>query len=236
MPWRIITATVILLVISISAAHPEESGWKLVLEENNLTAYNRDIPGTKLKEIKAIYTVNAPSWRVCEVVCDLDDYRNFMPFVLTSKVLKTETLSDGSKLFVVFHAIQPPLVSIRYNTLDLIRRDDFEKVKGRYKVEWKKSESTDIDWKDPLVKDSFSDDFAPPIKVESNSGYWLLEPVEGGAKTKVTYYVKANPMGDLPPFLTRKANFIMLPKLRGAVSKRVGDSKYDGFKPPGSSN
>jgi len=230
------TYIVIIICLLLLFAHgtgvvlSDDAGWKPVLDQGGLKVYNRSIKG-QARELKALFKINARSWRVAEVVCDLDDYKDFMPFTVISKVISREKIDSNITKFVFFTAIHPPLVNMRYFTLDLYRENVFEGKKGWYSIKWALSESVKIDWKDPEVKNLFPKEAAKPVKVLFNKGHWVLEPVENNRKTLVHYYVQANPAGNLPSFLTEKANFVLLPKLKKAVSKRVKESKYDSMAP-----
>lgn len=123
------------------------------------------------------------------------------------------------------------MVSARYYTLDLTRQDRYENKEGWYKVHWRNSKEMDLDWKDPKVRKLFPAETTAPLKVTMNEGYWIFEPIDDGARTKVHYFVRTDPAGNLPPFLAEKANYIMFPKLQKALTERVKDPRYDAFAP-----
>lgn len=232
MSCRTVAFTFVAVCLAFSYGFSQDDNpWKMVLKEKDLTIYNRTTDQSKVRELKAEFLVDAPTWRVCEAVCDLEDYRDYMPFTIVSKVLSTKKVNADRTDYVFFTAIQPPLVSVRYYTLDISRQNRFEDKDRWYQVRWKKSDDVDLDWTDPKVRKLFPDEIGAPMKVMVNEGYWILEPIDGGARTKIHYFVHADPAGNLPPFLAEKANYIMFPKLRRAVQKRVKDPRYDAFAP-----
>jgi len=230
--WR--TAAILLLIsvlMPVTIVRADEPPWKQVLKDKNLVVFNRDVEGSPIREIKAEFVVQAPTWRVCAVVCDFDKYSDFMPFTIVSKVLSNRTIDDDQAETTFFTAITPPLVTCRYYTLDIVRQKRYEGKVGWFKVAWEMSRKADLDWKNPKVRKLFPETFSAPMKVNVNRGHWILEPIDQDRHTKIHYYVHADPAGNLPPFLTNKANYVMFPKLRNAVIERVVDSRYDAYKP-----
>ena len=229
-----IIAVLLLAVFVTGSVAKENESWKVVFDQSGLKVYNRSIKGAA-RELRAEFKINAPTWKVAAVVCDLDDYKDFMPFTVVSKVVSSEVLDENRTKYVFFTAIHPPLVNMRYFTLELIRENRFDGKENRIRIHWDLSKTTTIDWRDSSVRNLFSKETVEPVKVLFNIGHWVLEPLENNTKTLVHYYVQADPSGNLPSFLTEKANFILLPKLRKSVVERVTNPKYDSPS-PGQSN
>ena len=219
-----IFAFVFLLMHSCALAQSDD--WKKVSEKDGLAVYNRISEGFQIYEVKGVFELDHPAPQVAAAVWDLNQYSGFMPFTAASKVLAEEPVGPKICEAVFFTVIEPPLVSSRYYTLDLRLQRDFEGRAGVFHISWTMSSKDDVGLDDPRVKNLIPKQISTPIKVKMNMGYWLLEPVPE-KKTKITYYVKTDPGGGLPPVIINKANLVALPKLRDAMTKRLSETKYD---------
>ncbi len=74
---------IILIILGIPAFSQPRSGennWELVNDKDGIQSYCRNIPGSKLLEIKAIMVVDAPIENVGEMIRDIPGYTNWMPY------------------------------------------------------------------------------------------------------------------------------------------------------------
>ena len=168
-----------------------------------LGVWTREKPGTEVREVRAVGEIDAPPARVFEIVTDYEHQKGNLPYVEDQKVFAR---SDSE---VVFWTVADfPMVSRR----DWVLKSRFEKNfdTGKYRASWAPFE----------VKD------APPpgdgvIRLKINTGSWTLEPLDGGARTRGTYYLFTDPGGSIPSFIANKANTKALPDLFEAVRKRA---------------
>src|SRR5437868_5619715 len=56
-----------------------DTGWKQAGHDKDLVIYSRPHPGSAVKEFKAIGSVDAPTYAVCAVIDDFQNYPKFMP-------------------------------------------------------------------------------------------------------------------------------------------------------------
>jgi hypothetical protein len=154
-----------------------------------------------LREYLAVGEIDAPPERVFAVVTDFEHGAEFMPHLVFSRVLSrtaTEVVSWASASF--------PLVSRR----DWIVRFHLEDLPGgALRASWSPETSP---WLPPP---------GGAVRLRVNSGSWLIEPIDGGRRSRATYQVLADPGGWIPAFLARPAEEAALPDLFEAVRKRA---------------
>ena len=59
------------------------------------------------------------------------------------------------------------------------------------------------------------------VRLKVNDGSWTLEPLDGGKRTRATYYLYTDPGGSIPSWIANKANTMALPDLFEAIRKRA---------------
>ena len=165
--------------------------------------WTREKPGVDVREVKAVGEIDAPPAKVFDIVTDYEHQKGNLPYVEDQKVF-ARTESE-----VVFWTVADfPMVSRRDWVLKSKLEKNFEG--GKYRASWEPFE----------VKE------APPpsegvIRLKVNTGSWTLEPLDGGARTRGTYYLFTDPGGSIPSFIANKANTKALPDLFEAVRKRA---------------
>jgi hypothetical protein len=190
--------------------------WVKKDKSGTVTIYNRDKPGSDLKELKAVGIINAPPWVCFNVVNDEGRYKEFMPYTDISKVL--DRRKDGSK--VTYQLIDAPFVSDRDYTL-LIHNRSKRLPDGKivYKKTW-----TGANHLGPKKKDGV-------VRVKTNDGYWIFEEHDGGKKTKATYYLFTDPGGALPSFVINAANGNAVPGIFEAIEEQAAGDRYRKMRP-----
>ncbi len=168
----------------------------------DFSVYVREKDGTPVKEVKSTGDINAPPARVFEIVSDYEHQAGNLPYVKDQKVF-SRTENE-----VIFWTIADfPMVSTRDWVLKAKLEKNFEG--GKYRVSWEPTE-----WKDaPASPEGV-------VRLKVNSGNWTLEPLDGGARTRATYYLFTDPGGSIPGFIANKANTVALPDLFTAIRKR----------------
>ena len=64
------------------------------------------------------------------------------------------------------------------------------------------------------------------VRVKINTGAWILAPLAGGKRTRITYRVSTNPGGSIPTWLANKSNTTAIPDLFKAVRKRAAALRH----------
>lgn len=206
-------------VVCAAVAHADEAAWQEVaradISGRPLVVSSRSRPGTDIREVRGLGSFEAPPWIVKNVIDDVLHYKDFLPYSSVSDVLSTH---DG--YIVSYQRIKAPLVSDRDYTVKIF---DESKQDSDGKITWKNR------W-------SLANELGPPpvegvVRLSVNEGYWLLEDIDNGKHTKVTYYVYTNPGGALPSFIVNAANTQAVPGLLQAVAKASADKAYAATRP-----
>ena len=165
--------------------------------------WTREKPDTPIKEVRAVGEFDAPPARVFEIVTDYEHQKGNLPYVEDQKVF-----SRTPDAVVFWTVADFPLVSRR----DWVLRSRFEKdfEGGKYRASWEPVEHQEA----PPPKEGV-------IRLKTNTGSWTLEPLDGGTRTKGTYYLFTDPGGSIPSFVANRANTVALPDLFAAIRKRA---------------
>ena len=233
--WCWLSVLLLLLAACATAtATPEdEEGWELRKDRDGLRIYNRERPGSPIRELLAVTTIDQPVWRLAAVIGDYENFKEFMPYTEVSARLAGKAQSETVAVNYFFTALEIPIISNRYYTLRLVDEWSPDGRPGAFRSRWTLSTDPGLnpDWDDPAVRRLFPEGFSEPIHTAENDGYWLLEPIDGGRHTRVTYYVYLNPGGSIPGFIANRANTVAVPKLMRAVRERSLDRRYDAQAP-----
>jgi hypothetical protein len=190
-----------------NSVSPNE-GWKLNSRSKDVAIYSRPHGGSALKEFRAIGSIDAPTWAVHAVIDDLENYPNFMPYVVECRLIKREADS-----IIGYQRLSPKICADRDYTLRV----------------WEKS------WPGPegftyLNQWQSANDLGPAerkgiVRVKACDGSWLFEP-DGAIKTRATYSVYTDTSGMIPAFLANCASRVGISKLFEAVRKQAKNPKY----------
>jgi hypothetical protein len=202
-----------LAALPLASEARAERPWDFRTQTDGIAVYNRDTPGSPLKEVKAEGMIDSPPAAVWAVLTDIESYPKTMPYTRTTQILGKE--QDG-KVVYYYTALALPIVKDRdYSlkvTLDHVPTDG----SGIYRLSWVAANDFP---KAPPVKDGF-------VRLTSVSGYWELTPKQDGKATHATYYVYTDPASSLPTFITNKANSDTVPKVVNAVREWAKKAPY----------
>ena len=194
-----------------------EEEWKQATQSENLTIWQRDVPGEKVKEIKASGRIDAPPAAVFAVIRDIAHYADIMPYT-TKETKVLETSADGKTVYY-YTVVDAPIVSKRDHTLKVTVEksggDD-----GVYRLSWATANEHP---KAPPVRDGY-------VRLTNTKGSWDLKPMGDGQSTFVTYYVYTDPGGSLPKFVINKANTEAVPKVFEALRTFSKKAPYNTAK------
>jgi hypothetical protein len=90
------------------------SDWIQISDNPNLAVYAKERAGSQIKELRAIGVVDAPVWIVHNVLEQVTDYPEFMPY--TSKA---ELIERKPHTSVVYFRWDPPLIGPRDVTISV---------------------------------------------------------------------------------------------------------------------
>ncbi|HZN95680.1 MAG TPA: START domain-containing protein [Myxococcales bacterium] len=185
-------------------------GWTKAAETDGITVFTRDKPGSEVKELKALGTIDSPAEAVWKVIRDYAKYKERMPYTEVAEVVATE---EGGKVTWFYSRIAAPFVAKRDYTLKIIDESDWKDGKGFLKSSW------------VMAPDKGPAPMKDVVRLKTNDGFWLLEPKDGGKRTFVTYYLFTDPGGSIPKFLVNSANSSAVPDVFRAIRKHATTSK-----------
>lgn len=195
-----------LLSFALLAAPDSGPAWTKAAETDGITVLTRDKPGTEVKELKALGTIDAPPEAVWKVIRDYPNYKGRMPYTEAADVVATE---DGGKVTWFYSRIAAPFVAKRDYTLKIIDESDWKDGQGFLRSSW------------VIATDKGPAPMKDVVRLKINDGFWLLEPKDGGKKTQVTYYLFTDPGGSIPKFLVNSANSGAVPDVFRAIRKHA---------------
>lgn len=209
---KLVRSIVHVALIGAFTAAPavQAAGWKLESTKGSLKIYKRSVPGSDIKEVKAIGTINAPAHAIMNVLNDVEHYDDFMPYVDQSKVL-----SRKGRRVVSYQFLDTPFISDRDYTI--VRKDKSswnEDGTPLYRLSWSAAKPT----VGPAPKDGV-------VRLKVVDGSWKLEAL-GPNKTKGTYYLNTDPGGSLPAFVVNMANDKGIGGLFEVVEEQAKKKKY----------
>lgn len=178
--------------------------WRLVSEADLICVYTRKSQASGVHEILAVATIAASPAELRGVISDYARYPEFMPYVEVSEVLKRE----GNTAWVFQQLSLPFPISDRYYTIRVVGGPGPASGNGA-RISWS------------LARDTESSNRGEGVPMLVNDGFWDLHPLEGGASTRVTYFIHTNPGGSLPSFAVNMANTVAVPRVMESLRARV---------------
>lgn len=190
--------------------------WVQINSNQNLTVYAKDRAGTSIKELRAVGVVDAPNWVVLNLLEEVADYPDFMPY--TTKAQLIERRARGT---VVYFRWDPPVIGARDITVAVTHSSTkLADGKTSYQLCW-----------EPIS--SIGPASTPGvIRITLDEGSWKLEPAGDGKKTTLIYDLFTDAGGGLPAFLINLANRQSVSDLFQAIRKQVTLPKYSQRNPP----
>ncbi len=194
-----------------------EAAWEVKAQTKGVTVQTRARQGSGIRELKSVGEIDAPPPSVLRVLIDLERYREIMPYTEESRVVATEERDGTVRVWHFYTVINAPLVSRRDYTIRVEDESDWRDGDGFLKTRWTLSD------RGPAPRDGI-------VHVKVNDGSWLLEPLDGGRRTRATYTLFTDPGGAIPAWLANKANSSAIPDIFVALRKWSKDPRYAGIK------
>jgi hypothetical protein len=235
---KLFMTAVVLGILCLSAQGPAAddplaawgAGWQVEKKSDTFRIYTQPIPGKDVPMVQVVGIVDAPPQSVFQVVTDYAHFEDFMPYMEVCHVIHTEQIDPHTRVNYVFFFVNPPLIAGRFYTLKLTDQSDetIEGVAGSYRSQWdlvtngvyhETPESPGIQ---QLVHDKDA------VETRNNQGFWLMQPLDGGQKTRVIYQVMTDPGGTIPHWVANKAQMTTLPDLFSTISNRIQSTKSKG--------
>ena len=194
------------------AVNPQD-GWTVAADTKEVIIYSRPHPDSRLKEFKAIGSIDAAACAVHAVIDDFENYPKFMPYTLECRLIK----SEGNSM-IGYQRLSPKICEDRDYTLRVWKKSWPGSQGLVYLSQWEAANELG-----PAERKGV-------VRVKVCDGTWLLEP-DGPAKTRATYSIYSDTGGVIPAFIANHASLTAIKKLYGAIRKQVKDPKYAAASP-----
>lgn len=219
-----VLAFAVLLVLADPGASGSPAGgpaalspvaWEEVSRSAGLVVYRRPHRGSTLTESMATGVVDAPPWVVKNALDDYDPKVGQMPYMAETKVLKRD-----DKGAIIYNRTAPPLVDDRDYTIRMFD-DSFVRADGSvvYVARW------------VTANDEGPGPREGVVRVDKTEGYWRLDPIEGGKRTRATYFVVASPGGNIPQAIADMGTTSVMADIFTAVRARAKVKRYAEVRP-----
>lgn len=190
--------------LAIDAKNPGD-GWAEANREDEFVIFTKDDAKAGARALIAITEIDAAPDVVFSVVGDFVNYPKFMPYIQESKVIEQKSELE----LVAYARLDPPLVDERDYYIE-VKRTPGPQNGGVWKSAW-----TAVPEKGP--------ERADVVRVKLNTGSWVIEPLDGGKRSRVTYNLLTHPGGSIPNWIANKSNTVAIPDLFKAVRKRSAE-------------
>lgn len=195
--------SVLAMLLCAAAAQATERQWQLEREEEGVSVYLADVPGSKYKAYRGVVTINGD---LAAVKAAQEDVEGSCAWIFSCQQQRLlETKGDVSELYTRFEMPWP--VKARDSVIQVTTRTDADgSVTRSLKA---------VPDRLPEEKDF--------VRVQRVDGQWQLRPLADG-KVEVTYEVHTEPGGSVPSWLANSfvvdAPLQTLQGLRAKVEKR----------------
>lgn len=183
---RALQLAALTMALALSQASPAEAAWTLAKEADGIKVYVREANGSTLKEFRGEVELPASPERVVRVLKDAAAFRQWMPDVVASELLKS---SDQEQLHYLENSAPWPVS----------HRD------GVYHFSY--SRSSDAMAPVVTVRVEAVPRYLPlregKVRVPMARGQWTLSPTKSGVS--VSYQMLAEPGGSIPAWLANQA-------------------------------
>ena len=203
------------LALMLLAGNPLEEGWEITGRRDGVVVYQRPRRGSEVPELMAVGILDVPPWVAKNAVDDVESPDSGMPYLSEARVLKRD-----DKGLVIYNRISPPVVSDRDYTIRFFDQSYTANGVTIWIARWRSANE-----EGPAKRSGV-------VRVLDTEGYWRFEPVDGGARTRATYFVYSNAGGAVPVLLSVMGSTTMLPDVVNALAERARKPKYREKMPP----
>jgi ribosome-associated toxin RatA of RatAB toxin-antitoxin module len=178
------------LVLSTALLGPEASADDAALDIRVV-----DVKGSETPKVVAKSVIAEPPAKVWKVVSECANYKDRMPRIAASKLVKQEGNVHTCEVTI---SMPFPFSNLTART-EAVHEESAEGMSRRWK----------------LVRGDY----------KFNQGSWEVKPIDGGKKSLVTYTVHAEPNTSLPAWIREAAQKKALPELFERVKSEAGKLK-----------
>jgi hypothetical protein len=180
-----------------------QPGWKVDSRSGDVAIFYQDNAQAHARAYQAVGDVDGPPNAVYAVVTDVPAHPRFMPFTTEAAIVQRVSPLE----VIAYEVINPPLIS---------RRDAY------FRIVLTPGSSPTTVWKSAWTAlPDFQPERSGYVRLHIAEGSWLFEPLDGGARTRVTYTSLTNVGGTVPGWMANMSSASVMRKMYGAIRKRV---------------
>src|SRR5262245_10774003 len=198
------------ITLLLCAAEPQTApAWEKIIEEEGITVWKRDVPGSSLVEFMARGAIETPMIRAAAVLRNSGREREWMESCIESRVLEWTSPIDAT----IYNRTESPVFFVSDRDLVAQARTTIDYEKKSINIEFKSVEHPRAPLSDSAVR------------MEAR-GHWKLRRIDA-RHTEVEYQSRADPGGAIPNWLVNWASeripFNTIVKMREQVKKQGYD-------------
>ncbi|HPS29375.1 MAG TPA: hypothetical protein PLZ43_03910 [bacterium] len=199
---------VFIVILSVNV-FAEETGWNLVENSEKMKLYNRVVPGSEIKEVKAVAFITGTVKEAVDIMFDRLTHPKVFKYIIHSELLKKDTVCDWS-----YNVIDAPMASDRDY---LVKSCEVKNSDGTVSVTWEPFTDAGYPEKDGKVR------------VIVNRGYWKFRQLPND-ELEIEYYIYTDPAGSLPLWVKNLANKKAVPDTIMALHNEIAKRRKSGGK------
>jgi hypothetical protein len=186
------------------ASDPPPAGWTEASRNKDLTIFYQESSRTNSRAYRAVGEADVTPEAAFKVVADVDSFTQFMPFTKESRVVKRLSPTE----LIAYQRIAAPMIAERDFDIDVKHQIGSPANKGVYKSEWS-------------THPNFEPEKPGIVRIPVAEGSWILEPLDGGKRTRITYTSLTAVGGSIPGWMTNMSNESLIPNIFESVRKRA---------------
>lgn len=196
---------ILLGAVAACAAGPGPDSWKKISEtRDGIVIHARAVPGSRVRELMANCVMDAAPQHVWQAVLDKETYRDSSKYVKIDRVFRT----GDEDIWYNYQLLEAPMLDRRDYTLRYESYRDTARM--QYRLVWR-------------AVNNYGPVPAPEkgvVRLAVCDGSFTIEPLDGGKKSSITYWVCVDPGGQVPAWAADMANRSSLPDFLRTVRKQ----------------
>gem|GEM_PF-2986503 len=211
----LIIAYIMILLFPVSAMPSD--GWKLVSDSNGIQIYNKEVPGSMIKEVRGVAVIEAPIEVIIAVMMDIQAETIWMNRCIEAKPIRSidpfAVTDDGfHSKDIIYNAIGAPFpVSNRDMVLVTEMTGDYNTNSMMINIH--------------SVTDPALSERSGFVRITDLTASWFFQGIDE-KRTKAVYQVKQNPGGGLSDAIINYTNKIIPLKTIAGLRKISKTEKY----------
>lgn len=179
-------ALLLLLSCGVSVRAQDSSGWQLKRDKGGVKVYVRELPGSRIKELRFTSTIEASLHSIAYLLTNVEGFDNWVYASVKSETIRK--ISDQEIIYYTEMDFPWP-----FSNRDLVLYSKFWQDPHTLALH---SRTSSVHWLLP-EKEGL-------VRIKMADLRWTFTPI-GNGKVRVEYYMKTDPGGNIPAWLVNLA-------------------------------